>query len=135
MAPTKRKTETKPSENVQTSRVTRSSTRQETPKPAAVVEPPVPKAKKAKATPKVKPETKQEEEPVAVTSPKTENGKTAPKAKKAKAALKVKPDPKAETKEEEPAVVTSSKAENGNVSNKTVVVEHCKQCTQFKIRG
>ncbi|PWA97895.1 hypothetical protein CTI12_AA024890 [Artemisia annua] len=128
MAPTKRKTEAKPSsENVQTTRVTRSSTRQETPKAAVVVEPLVPKAKKAKVAPKVKAETKEEEEPAVVTSSKAENG-AVPKAKKGKATAKVKP----ETKEEE---VTSSKAENGSNNKKTVVVEHCKQCTQFKIRG
>ncbi|GJR48109.1 hypothetical protein Tco_1316212 [Tanacetum coccineum] len=120
MAPTKRKTETKPSENVQTTRVTRSSTRQETPKPAAVVEPSVPTAKKAKVTFKVKPETKQEEEePAVVVEP-------VPKAKKAKATPKAKPETK---KEEEPAV-----AENGSSNKKTLVVEHCKQCNQFKIR-
>ncbi|GKB72478.1 hypothetical protein Tco_0933890, partial [Tanacetum coccineum] len=110
MAPTKRKTETKPSENVQTTRVTRSSTRQETPKPAAVVEPSVPKAKKDKVTFKVKPETKQEEEePAVVVEP-------VPKAKKAKATPKAKPETK---KEEEPAV-----AENGSSNKKTLVVEH-----------
>ncbi|PWA73650.1 flavin-binding monooxygenase family protein [Artemisia annua] len=72
MAPTKRKTEAKPSfENVPTTSVTSSSTRQETTKPVVVVEP-VPKAKEAKVTSKVRPETK-EEEPASVTSSEAEN--------------------------------------------------------------
>ncbi|KAF5801714.1 hypothetical protein HanRHA438_Chr06g0260541 [Helianthus annuus] len=92
MAPTKRKADDKPSDNHNTTtRVTRSSTRQATQQSIKLVA--EPKTKKAKVTPKKKPESK--------------------------AKITEAPPP-------------SSKAENGS---KTIVIEHCKQCNQFKVRA
>ncbi|XP_071701708.1 uncharacterized protein [Rutidosis leptorrhynchoides] len=94
MAETKRKTDAKTDSTQTTTRVTRSSTRQATTTTKPAIEP-VPKAKKAKLTPKQKPEPK-------------------PKSTEA------------------PVVAVADKGGNGS---KTIVIEHCKQCTQFKIRA
>ncbi|XP_076889011.1 uncharacterized protein LOC143539631 [Bidens hawaiensis] len=91
MAPTKRKTAEKPSDDNNTTRVTRRSLRLATQKPPVVVVEPEPK----------------------------------PKTKKAKVSPKKKPEPKA-------AEAAPPKVENGS---KTVVIEHCKQCSQFKVRA
>ncbi|KVH95091.1 selenoprotein H [Cynara cardunculus var. scolymus] len=89
MAPTKRKSDGKPSQNLQTTRVTRSSTRQGTTK-------------------------------VVLTE-------TSPKTKKAKLSSKDKVESKPKTTEE-PVF-------EGVDGSKTIVIEHCKQCNQFKIRA
>ncbi|KAM0059736.1 putative Thioredoxin-like superfamily [Helianthus debilis subsp. tardiflorus] len=51
----------------------------------------------------------------------------APKAKKAKLTSKQKPEPKPKT--------TEAPAANGGDGSKTIVIEHCTQCKQFKIRA
>ncbi|XP_071692089.1 uncharacterized protein [Rutidosis leptorrhynchoides] len=56
-----------------------------------------------------------------------------PKAKKAKLTPKQKPEPKPKTTEAPPAA--AAVVANGGNSSKTIVIEHCKQCTQFKIRA
>ncbi|XP_076908067.1 uncharacterized protein LOC143564775 [Bidens hawaiensis] len=97
MAP-KRKTAEKPSDDNNTTRVTRKSPRLATQaKPPVVAVEPKPKTKKAKVSPKKKAESKA-----------------------------------AETTTEAAPPQTSSKVETGS---KTVVIEHCKQCNQFKVRA
>ncbi|KAI3501640.1 hypothetical protein L1887_29561 [Cichorium endivia] len=111
MAPTKRKNDGKAdiaSESHKSPRVTRSSTRQASQGVAKVVLEAAPKTKKAKPGSKEKPESK------------------------AKPSSKEKPEPKAKTTE---ATAKADPPSNGVTGSKTVVIEHCKQCTQFKIRA
>ncbi|CAH1415148.1 unnamed protein product [Lactuca virosa] len=110
MAPTKRKNDGKEgtaSENIKSTRATRSSTRQASQGVAKVVIEAAPKTKKAKLSSKEKPDTK------------------------SKPSSKEKPQPKPKTTEAAAADLPS----NGVNGSKTIVIEHCKQCTQFKIRA
>ncbi|XP_076906694.1 uncharacterized protein LOC143562897 [Bidens hawaiensis] len=91
MAP-KRKTAEKPSDDNNTTRVTRKSPRLATQAKPPVVEP-KPKTKKAKVSPKKK---------------------------------------QPESKAAETTTEAAAPVENGS---KTVVIEHCKQCNQFKVRA
>ncbi|KAL4570367.1 hypothetical protein LXL04_026019 [Taraxacum kok-saghyz] len=112
MAPTKRKSDGKAdiaSEKIKSTRVTRSSTRQASQGVEKVVVEAAPEPKKAKLTSKEKPDAK------AKPSPKPKSNSKA----KAKATDEAAADPPS----------------NGVTASKTIVIEHCKQCTQFRIRA
>ncbi|KAL7609852.1 hypothetical protein Lser_V15G10369 [Lactuca serriola] len=109
MAPTKRKNDGKAdiaSKNLKLTRATRRSTRQASHGAAKVVLEAAPKIKKAKLSSKEKPDTK------------------------AKPGSKDKRQPKPKTTDE--AAAAEDPPSNGVNGSKTIVIEHCKQCTQLK---
>ncbi|CAH1415145.1 unnamed protein product [Lactuca virosa] len=109
MAPSKRKNDGKAdiaSKNLKSTRATRRSTRQASQGVAKVVLEAAPKIKKAKLSSMEKPDTK------------------------AKPGSKEKPQPKPKTTEE--AAAAEDPPSNGVNGSKTIVIEHCKQCTQLK---